>query len=309
MIHTRKRHKKYVVNQISPTWNLIFTLIILLLVFITLVPLTLVLCISLSSAKSIALQGYKFIPLEWSLDAYKAIAKMGTSVGRSYLNTIIYTTVNVAGGLFLKSMFAYVLARKDFRYRLPLSFFLFFTTLFSGGLVPTYILYTRVLHINNTIWVFILPGLLNAFDVIMLRTFCQTTIPEELFDSAKLDGANDFQIYARIVMPLFKAGLATVGLFNVVTKWNEWFTGIMYNEDASLQPIMTVLQKIQTTIDFLKVNTEFESTQEGMQFVASLPAESTRMALALIAVLPLLIMYPFFQKYFVQGLTVGSVKG
>ena len=303
------KNRKYVVNQITPAWNLVFTLIIIVLVVLTLIPMFLVLSISLSSAKSITLHGYKLIPMEWSLEAYKAVARMGSSVGRSYLNTIFYTAVNVIVGLFLMSMFAYVLARKDFKYRYPVSFFIFFTTLFTGGLVPTYILYTQHLHINNKIWVFIIPGLIQAFDIIMLRTFCQTTIPEELFDSAKIDGANDFQIYWHIVMPLFKAGLATVGLFNVVSKWNEWFTGILYNENPDLQPIMTVLQKIQKTIDFLKANTEFDTSQESMEFIANLPSESTRMALALISILPLLIMYPFFQRYFVQGLTVGSVKG
>lgn len=309
MIHSPGRKKRYVVNQISPVWNLIFSVIVIFLVIITLLPLLLVLSISLSSAESITLQGYKFIPTEWTTAAYQAVSKMGSSVGRSYLNTIFYTTVNVVVGLFLMSMFAYVLARKDFKYRLPLSFFIFFSTLFSAGLVPSYILNTQVLHLNNSIWIFIIPGLIQAFDIIMLRTFCKTTIPDELFDSAKIDGANDFVIYTKIVLPLSKAGLATVGLFNVVAKWNEWFTGILYNENPDLQPIMTVLQKIQKTIDFLKANTDFETSQEGMEFIQNLPSESTRMALALISILPLLIMYPFFQKYFVQGLTVGSVKG
>jgi len=309
MRHSPVHKRRYVVNQISPTWNIIFSSFVIFLVIITLLPLLLVLSISLSSAESITLEGYKFIPSEWTTAAYQAVAKMGSSVGRSYLNTIFYTVVNVVVGLFLMSMFAFALARKDFQYRLQLSFFIFFSTLFSAGLVPTYILYTRYLHMNNSIWVFIVPGLIQAFDIIMLRTFCKTTIPDELFDSAKIDGANDFVMYTQIVLPLSKAGLATVGLFNVVAKWNEWFTGIMYNEDPKLQPIMTVLQKIQKTIDFLKANTDFDTSQESMEFIQNLPTESTRMALALISILPLLVMYPFFQKYFVKGLTVGSVKG
>jgi len=269
-MHLANRKRKYVVNQITPFWNAIFTIIVIFLVTITLLPLLLVLSISFSTAESISLQGYKFIPTEWSTAAYVAVAKMGTSVGRSYLNTIFYTAVNVGVGLFLMSMFAYVLARKDFKYRLSLSFFIYFSTLFSAGLVPHYILNTQILHINNSIWIFIIPGLIQAFDIIMLRTFCSTTIPDELFDAAKIDGANDFVIYMRVVLPLSKAGLATVGLFNVVAKWNDWFTGILYNEYADLQPIMTVLQKIQKSIDFLKANTEFSNTQEGMEFLNSL---------------------------------------
>ena len=309
MVQTPVPKKKYVINQISTGWNIVFSAIVIILAAMALIPLLLVLSVSFSSAMSIAKEGYQFFPSEWSLDAYRAILKMGTSFGRSYMNTIFYTAVGTTVSLFLMSMFAYVLARKDFKYRFPLSFFVYFTTLFSGGLVPTYILNTQILHINNTIWIFLLSGLISAFDIIMLRTFCQTTIPEELLDAAKIDGANDFQVYTRIVMPLFKAGLATVGLFGVVTRWNDWFTGILYCENPKLLPVMTVLQRIQNSIDFLKANTECASTVEGAAFLKSLPSESTRMALSVISIIPMLIMYPFFQKYFVQGLTVGSVKG
>lgn len=303
------RRKHYKVNQISVGWNLVFSFILAFLAFCTLMPVLLTVVISFSSAESLALNGYRFIPSEWSLEAYRAIAKMGSSFGRSYLNTIFYTVTNTVLGLFLMSMFAYVLARKDFVYRRQISFFIFFTTLFSGGLVPNYILNTRFLHLNDTVWIFIVPGLIQVFDVIILRTFLQTTIPDSLFDSAKIDGANDFQVYVRIVMPLFKAGLATIGLFNVVENWNNWFTATLYIENPKLVPIMTLLHRIQANLDFLKANTEFANTQEGMELMASLPSESCRMAISVVAILPLMVMYPFFQKYFVRGMMVGSVKG
>lgn len=301
--------KQYKVNQISEGWNFLFSLFIIILTFCTVMPVILMVVISFSSAESIAINGYKYIPSEWSLEAYKAIGKMGSSFGRSYMMTIFYTVVGTSLGLVIMSMFAYVLARKDFVYRRQVTFLIFFTTLFSGGLVPSYILNTRYLHINDTIWIFILPGLMSAFDVIVLRTFVQTTIPDALFDSAKIDGANDFQVYLHIVLPLFKAALATVGLFNVVEYWNNWFTGILYIENPKLVPIMTLLQKIQKDIQYLKANTEFANSQEGMELMSSLPSEGCRMAISVIAILPLMVMYPFFQKYFVKGMTVGSVKG
>ena len=137
----------------------------------------------------------------------------------------------------------------------------------------------------------------------------QQTIPDTLFDAAKIDGANDFQVYLRIVMHLFKAGLATIGLFNVVSSWNNWFTGILYIENPKLVPVMTLLQRIQNNIDYLKANADMEGTPDAMEILNSIPSESTRMAIAIIAILPLLVIYPFFQKYFVKGLTIGSVKG
>lgn len=303
----RKRKRRF--NQISSGWNFVLTTIFTVLAILTFMPLLLVISISFSSAQSIAMNGYQFIPSEWSIQAYKSVIEMGTSVGRSYMMTIFYVLVGTVSSMFVMSMFAFVLARKDFMYRNVLAFMAYFTTLFSGGLVPSYIVNTRYLHLNDTIWIFILPGMVSAFNVIVLRTFIQSNIPDALFEATKLDGGNDFQIYWYVVMPLFKAGLATVGLFKVVTSWNNWFTGILYIENPKLVPIMTLLQRIQQDMDFIRANTEFASSEEGRDFLANLPSESTRMAISIIAILPLLVMYPFFQKYFVKGLTVGSVKG
>lgn len=302
------RRKHYKVNQLSVGWNLFFSLIVLFVAFCAFMPVVLVISISFSSAKSIALGGYSFIPKEWSWDAYKAIADMAGSFGRSYMMTIFYTGTNVVLGLFLMSMFAYVLARKDFVYRRQLAFFIFASTLFSGGLVANYILRTKILNIDDTIWVFIIPGAIQVFDIIILRSFAQTTIPDALYDSAKIDGAGDLQIYFKIVLPLFKAGLATIGLFNVVEKWNDWNTAVLYTQNAKLAPVMTVLHRIQENLSFL-TSSEFAGSQEALDQLANLPTESTRMAITIISVLPLMVMYPFFQKYFVRGMTVGSVKG
>ena len=184
-----------------------------------------------------------------------------------------------------------------------------FTMLFSGGLVPSYILNVRYLNMYDTVWVFLLPSLVSAYNVIILRTFIQTTIPDTLFEAAKIDGAGHFRIFVQIVLPLFKAGLATIGLFNVVARWNDWFTGMLYIDTPQLVPIQTLLQKIQSQIDFLKNNAAVAGTPDGITLLRSLPTQSLRMACVVIIVLPVLMAYPFFQRYFVSGLTIGSVKG
>ncbi len=301
--------KKFRANEISAGWNVFWTIVMTVLASTAVIPLILVICISFSSAESLAWEGYKFIPSEWSLQAYKSIAKTGSSFWQSYKMTILYTFGGTTLSLWVMSMLAYVLARKDFKYRNGIAFYVFFTTLFSGGLIPTYMLNSRYLHLNDTIWIFLLPSLVSAFDVIILRTFIQTSIPDSLFDAAKIDGANDLQVYLQVVLPLSKAGLATIGLFNIVSRWNNWFTGLLYIEKPQLVPVMTLLQKIQNNIDFLKSNSDIANSPEGMEMLKNIPSESTRMAIAVISVLPLLVMYPFFQKYFVKGLTVGSVKG
>jgi len=301
-----KAHKRQV-NQLSKGWNAALTIFFTILAVVTIIPLVLVICISLSSAESLTYNGYRFIPEEWTTAAYTSLIQMGGALPQAYKMTIFYAFFGTALSLFVMSMLAYVLARKDFKYRTPVSFYIFFTTLFSGGLVPSYVLNVRYLHLNDTIWIFLLPGLVSAFDVIILRTFVQTSVPDSLFESAKLDGANDFQTYFYILLPLFKAGLATIGLFNVVAKWNDWFTGLLYVEDKKLVPIMTVLQQIQKAINYL--TSQADNNPDAQAALDSLPGESARMALAMFAIFPLLIAYPFFQKYFVKGLTVGSVKG
>ncbi len=309
MVKADSKRKKYRVNEISRGWNVTLTILMTLLAVACVVPVILVVCISFSSAESITKYGYQFIPHEWSLAAYKSLLETGSALWRSYAMTIFYTFGGTALSLFVMSMFAFVLSRSDFKLRNALAFYCFFTTLFSGGLVPSYIINTRYLHIDDSIWIFLLPNMVNAFNVIVLRTFMKTGIPESLLDAAKIDGANDWLVYCKIAMPLSKAGLATIGLFSIVARWNDWFTGLMYVENARLVPVMTFLQRIQKNIDYLKNNSDAAMSPEGMEALANIPSESTRMAITVIAILPLLVAYPFFQKYFVKGLTIGSVKG
>lgn len=296
-------------NSISKTSNTIFGIILGLLSLLMIIPMVLVFIVSFTSNTSIAYNGFSFFPSEWSLEGYKYLFKMGDQVWASYRITIFYTVVGTAMSLSVMSLYAYVLAQSHFKHRKFFTWILFFTMLFGGGLVPSYILYVQYLHIYNTIWVFLLPGLVSAYNVIILRTFIQTTIPDTLFEAAKIDGAGHWRIFFQIVLPLFKAGLATIALFNVVGRWNDWFTGLMYIQDANLVPIQTMLQKIQQQLDFLKNNAAVTGTPDGIQMMKQLPTQSLRMACVVIVVLPVLAAYPFFQRYFVQGLTMGSVKG
>ena len=305
----QKKKTGLVINQVSPTTNFFLTLFMLFMALVFILPLWLVISVSFSTTDSIVEHGYSFWPHEFSISAYQYLAKIGVQAGRCYLNTIFYAVVGTVASLLVMSMFAYVLSRKDFKARNFFAFYAFFTTLFSGGMVPGYLLIVKYLKWNDTYWLFLVPGLVSAFNVIILRTFISSTIDESMIESARLDGASDFNIYARIVMPLFKPGLASVGLFTFVGKWNDWMTAHLYCDGMSKAPIMTYLMAIQNSIEQLKKLPPNEQTPEMLAMLKNLPSESCRMALTIVAILPLLICYPFFQKYFIKGLTIGSVKG
>lgn len=295
-------------NVIGRGWNALFTTILCIVSLTMIIPMALVVVVSFSSELSIANKGFSFFPETWTLEGYRYLAKMGDQVLRSYGITIFYTVTGTLMSLTVMSLYAYVLAQRSFRHHTFMTWILFFTMLFGGGLVPSYILNVRYLHIYDTIWVFLLPSLVSAYNVIILRTFIQTTIPDSLFEAARIDGANHFQVFGKIVLPLYKAGLATIGLFNVVGRWNDWFTGVLYIENPNLVPLQTLLQKIQSSIEFIKNNAAVAGTPDGIEMLRNLPQQNLRMACMIIIILPVLAAYPFFQRYFVSGLTIGSVK-
>lgn len=297
------------INRISRKWSLIFHLILMLVVVIVVLPVLLVVIVSFSSSASIDSVGYTFFPEEWSLEAYRYVVRMGEQLVASYIVTIAYSVIGTVLSLAVMSLYAYVLCQKDFWLNRALTWFVFFTMLFGGGLVPSYLLNVRYYHLKDTFWILILPGLVNASWVIILRTFIKTTIPEALFDSARIDGAGHFTVFLRIVCPLFKAGVGTVGLFGFVGRWNDWFTGMLYIESPKLVPLQTMLTKIQNSVEFLKTNSRMASTPDGLTMLKSIPGANLIMACTVLVVLPVLFAYPFFQRYFVTGLTVGSIKG
>ncbi len=304
----KERRRKKEFNRLNRKWNVIFTLLLVLVGILVAAPMLLILIVSFSSEASIAKVGYSFFPAEWSLEGYRYLLKMGDQLLDSYVFTIFYAVVGTVLSVFVMSMVAYVISVRDFWLHRPLTWYLFFTMLFSGGLVPSYILNVQYLHIDDTIWIFLLPGICSVYNVIILRTFIRTNVPEALLDSAKIDGAGHFMIFFQIVVPLSKAGLATVALFTVVGKWNDWFTGMLYVENPKLIPLQTLLTKLQNSVDYLKQNAGIASTPDGLQLLRTMPKTSLRMACTVAAILPILCAYPFFQRYFVQGLTMGSIK-
>jgi len=271
-----------------------------------LVPFLLLVAASITDEREIALHGYTFFPKELNFAAYRYLWVNAEQILRAYGITVIVTVAGTTAGLLFTALLAYPISRKDFPVRGFLSFYVFFTMLFNGGLVPTYLLYTNVFDLKNTILALILPNLLiNGFFVILMRTFFATSIPSAVIESAYIDGAGEFKIFYRIVLPLSLPVLATVGLFVSIGYWNDWFNGLIFITESKMYSIQNMLNRMLLDIEFMK-----SSTQTNLSgLVAELPTRGMRMAVAVVGVLPILLAYPFFQKYFVKGLTIGAVKG
>ncbi|MCD7805944.1 MAG: carbohydrate ABC transporter permease [Lachnospiraceae bacterium] len=282
--------------------------VLLLLVIFCIVPFVLMLSVSLSSETSLGQYGYRFWPTEVSFAAYEYLWAKRLTIGRCYLLTIITTVVGTVGNLVLTSLFAYPLSRKDFKQRNIFAFIVFFTVMFNGGLTSTYIIWTRFFHIKNTIWALILPGgLMSAMNVLMVRNYYSANIPYSIIEAAGLDGASDMRVFTTIVIPLSKPVLATIGLFAAIGYWNNWTNGLYYITDTSLYTIQVYLKRLMDNIAYLKSsNNVVESAALALR---SMPTESARMAIAIVAIIPILLVYPFIQKQLVKGMVVGGVKG
>lgn len=273
-----------------------------------LIPFALLIIASFSSEESIVRQGYSFFPEQFSLKAYEYLWMHYLELGRAYGITILITVIGTAVSLAITSMLAYPLSRRDMPLNRVWTFIVFFTMLFNGGLVPTYLVYTQIFDIKNTLFGLLLPGLLmNGFNILLVRTFFITSIPSALIDAASIDGAGEIKIFYRIILPLSMPIMATIGLFQAIGYWNDWFNGLIYITDTKLFGIQTILTKMVMDIQFLTSNSNAAGVNAGAA-IADLPSTSVRMAIAAIGVLPILIAYPFFQKYFVKGITIGAVK-
>lgn len=269
-------------------------------------PFLLLFVASFTSENSIINNGYTLFPEEFSLDAYRYLFNNISQIGRAYGITVLITVIGTTAGLLISALLAYPLSRLDMPLRNGLSFFVFFTMLFNGGLVPTYLIYTEVFHIKNTLWALIIPSLLtNGFFILLIRTFFRTSIPKEVIESAYMDGASEFRIFFRIVMPLSLPILATIGLMLGIAYWNDWFNGLIYLTDSKLFSLQNLLNRMLQNIQFLQQNTLGNQAQSD----ATIPSNAVRMAMAVIGIVPILLVYPFFQKFFVKGLTIGAVKG
>ncbi|OXS60324.1 sugar ABC transporter permease [Cohnella sp. CIP 111063] len=293
-------------NAISQTANTAIHAIFIVIGLSCVVPLLLVIAVSFSDEQTIAANGYRFLPEKLSLDAYRYLWQEGRTILNAYAVTIFTTVVGTVLSLAVISTFAYPLTRKDFSYRKLFLFLVVFTLLFNGGLVPWYLVTTQVLHLKNNIWALIVPHLFNGWYVMIMKTYFQTTIPDPVLESAKIDGAGEFRTFLTIVLPLSLPGLATIGLFSAIVFWNDWWLPLMLITNDKLLNMQYLMYKALSFADYLS-NASGQNYGSIMQL--SPPALTFRMALAVVGIGPIVLAYPFFQKYFVQGLTVGAVKG
>lgn len=286
--------------------------ILLSLLFI--LPFVMVVSISLSSEMAVVTEarGYSLLPRDFTLDAYRKAFKNPDSIINGYIVTIFTSVVGTLINVTSAGMAGYALSRGNFRYKRIVTFLVFFTMLFGGGAIPTYIIYTKYYHLGNSIWIYLLPSINGgAMNILMIRTFCRS-IPESLFESAKIDGAKELTIFFRIALPLSKPAIATVAFGGLVSRWNNWQTSLVYIRDPKLYTLQYLLQRILDDAAFFKSIAESSAfLQSGIDLntVLAEPTETLKYAMCVIAAGPMILVFPFFQKYFEKGMVVGSVKG
>lgn len=288
----RKKTSALVINSSLMTISILFLL-----------PLVIVISASLSDEQALARQGYSLLPRQFSLAAYQYILLSPERILRAYAVTVFVTAVGTLTGLLIMSMLAYALSRRSFRWRKPISFFLIFTMLFSGGLVPTYYIITQVLHLKDNILVLILPYLVIPWFVFILRSFFMT-LPQELIEAARVDGASEWRIFFQIVLPLSTPVLATVGLFMILIYWNDWWLSLLYITDPDLFPLQYLLYSVMRNVEFLTSN-----ASTGMLMGIEIPTQTLRMAMVVVAMGPIILAFLLLQRFFIRGILIGSLKG
>lgn len=295
-------------NTISLPTEISFNLILGLFSLLCVLPFVFVIIISFTAESSIRLNGYSFIPQAWSVDAYKFVLSQGQLLWRSYFNSFYITILGTVISVTMCVLYAYPLFRRDYKYRGFFNFLSFFTMLFGGGLVPTYIICRQVLGLGDNYAALIVPMLVSPFNIIIMRTFFQTSVPFDLIEAATIDGSGEYSTLARIILPIVKPGVATVALLTVLAYWNEWFLSLLYITDDTLIPLQYLLVRMQRNAEFLARNSSMLGA-DGAKIAASMPSQGMRMATVVFIVIPIACAYPFFQRYVVAGLTIGSVKG
>ncbi len=300
--------RKRAINSLSIPAEAACHVVLALFCAMCIIPFIFVVIISFTSQESIRSIGYSFIPTSWSIEAYRYVIRLGDQLWRSYFNSFFITALGTFCSMLMTILYSYALFRKDFRFRGFFTFFCFFTMLFGGGLAPTYVVCKTVLGLSDSYAAIIVPMLLNPFNIIVMRTFFQSSIPEELIDAAAIDGCGEYRTLFSIILPISKPGIATVSLLTALAYWNEWFIPMLYVRDAKFIPLQYLLMQMQTKVDFLVKNSSMIGA-EAANITSTLPSDSLRMALVVLIVVPIACAYPFFQRYIVSGLTIGSVKG
>lgn len=288
------------------TFQIIINIFLAIMSVLAVAPILLLITGSFTAESELIRSGYTFFPKQWSLEAYEYLWYKGADIARSYVITVFITFTGTAASLIITPLLAYPLSRPEFKFRNGFSFYVFFTMLFNGGIVPSYIMWTQLFHAKNTIWALIIPGLLmNAFNVILVKNYFATNIPSALIEAARIDGAGEFFIFFKIALPLSLPIMATIGLFVGLAYWNDWTNGLYYVTKPALFSLQNYLNRILQDVQFLASSTAV--AQSGV--IVQLPAVGIRMAISVVGLLPILMLYPFFQKYFVKGIIIGAVKG
>ena len=294
-------------NKIKPVTNGLFNAMFAVLSFVCIFPFFFVLMISISSETSLRTNGYALIPSEFSLAAYEFLWNERDMILRSLLVSIGVTVLGTVIGVLLTTMMGYVLSRPQFKLRGFLQWVVFIPMIFTGGMVANYVVIANMLHMDDTIWCLVLPLAVSSWNVTISKTFFRQTIPDSIIESAKIDGASQLTIFARIVVPISKPVFATVALFLTFGYWNDWLQAALYINNDALIGLQPLLNRMMGQLTYLANNPTAGLSLQ--QYRASMPSESVRMAIATVIVIPIACAYPFFQKYFISGLTVGAVKG
>lgn len=302
----KKQKKNPGMNQIKRSTNVMFNIIFLVLALMCIFPLIFVFSISITSEASIQADGYQIIPKELSNAAYLFLWNEKETILRAVAMSVIVTVIGTIIAVSLTLSMGYVASRPSFKLKKLYTYIIFIPMIFNGGMLASYVVVANILNLRNTIWALILPLACSSFNVTICKTFFRTTIPDAIIESAKIDGAGQFRIFTQIVLPISKPIMATIGMFAAFGYWNDWFQASLYISDQKLQTLQALLNNIQKNIEYLANNPYGGLSMQ--QYLTSMPTESVRMAIAIVIIVPIACAYPFFQKYFISGLTIGSVK-
>ena len=301
--------KNHRLNSISAGTEAIFHVIIGLFSICCIIPFLFVIIISLSAESSIREIGYSFIPKAWSFNTYTYAIQRLPQIWRSYFNSILITVVGTFLSTLICALYSYALFRPDFKYRGFFNFLSFFTMIFGGGLVPTYVICTQILGLKENYAALIVPLLVSPFNIIIMRTFFKSSVPLDLIEAATIDGSGEYSTFFRVVLPVAKPGLATIALLNSLAYWNDWYLSLLYiRQNKILQPLQALLMELQNNVEYLN-RMSASLGASAIQEATRAPTQTLRMVLVVLIVVPIACAYPFFQRYIVAGLTIGSVKG
>lgn len=296
-------------NQISPVEGAALHLFFIGVCAVIVIPFVLLLVVSFTDNDALVAHGYRFLPDTWSLDAYHYLFSNPRVVRDAYGVTILVTTLGTVGNVALCALTAYPLTKRTLPGVTVLTFFVFFVMLFNGGLVSTYIISTRLLGFRNHFRGLILPLMFNVWHVLIFRTYFKTSIPQSIEESAKIDGASDIRVFFQIVLPISTPVLAAIGLFAALTYWNDWFQSLLYISNERMYSLQFVMLRALRQIEMMKRLLAMNATPDVLSRLRDIPDETVRFAMVIVSVGPIVLVYPFFQKYFVKGITIGAIKG